>query len=160
MTELRVLTVEDWARWREVRLQALAEAPHAFRTTFAAWQHATEAQWRQRLTEVEYNLIAELDGRPAGMLSGMRPDAEGAVRLRSMWVAPFARGRGVGDALVGAVIRWAKEQGASGLVLDVMMDNESAIALYRRHGFVPDGTVEHGRWVQRVMVRHGTQPAL
>ena len=43
-----------------------------------------------------------------------------------MWVASEARGRGVGDALIEASCRWACEQGAGELHLDVKEDNVSA----------------------------------
>ncbi|MHB8177163.1 MAG: GNAT family N-acetyltransferase [Vulcanimicrobiaceae bacterium] len=59
-----------------------------------------------------------------------------------MWVAPFARGRGVGDRLVDAVIEWAAQQRAARVVLAVMESNEHAARLYRRHGFVDVGIVE------------------
>ncbi|MHB8177165.1 MAG: GNAT family N-acetyltransferase [Vulcanimicrobiaceae bacterium] len=49
-------------------------------------------------------MVAELGGVPAGMVSATSPDRLGTAELISMWVAPFARGRGVGDRLVDAVI--------------------------------------------------------
>ncbi|MFD9894601.1 GNAT family N-acetyltransferase [Amycolatopsis sp. NPDC059027] len=135
MISLRVLTAEDWAAWREMRLAALREAPEAFGASLADWQGAgdTELRWRQRLGGHSFNVLAALNGKPAGMASGMPRDD--VVELISMWVAPFARGRGVGDALVVAVVEWAKEHGAERVVLRVQPSNQYAAALYRRHGF-------------------------
>ncbi|MFF4531744.1 GNAT family N-acetyltransferase [Streptomyces sp. NPDC001407] len=97
-----------------------------------------------------HNLVAVVDGRPAGMASGVPVDqAEGFVELISMWVSPAARGKGVGDCLIREVARWAAERGATSLRLSVMPDNKRAAALYERHGFtdtgvpgdlLPDGT--------------------
>jgi ribosomal protein S18 acetylase RimI-like enzyme len=101
-----------------------------------------EERWRARVTEVPFNLIAELDGKPAGMVSGTQPDHNGLILLISMWVAPFARGRGVGDALIDAVIAWALRQGAIGVTLAVRVANRPAIALYRRRQFVDEGPIE------------------
>jgi ribosomal protein S18 acetylase RimI-like enzyme len=138
------LTAEDWQRFRALRLAALRDAPYAFGSTLAEWtgEGDREERWRARLTEVPFNLIAELDGNPAGMVSATPPDADGMVLLISMWVAPFARGRGVGDALVDAVTTWARQQGAAGVMLAVRVTNPHATALYRRRQFVDEGPIE------------------
>ena len=158
MIVVRVLTVDDWSEWRVLRLAALRDAPQAFGSKLADWQGEgdSERRWRGRLDGVLLNLLADLDGSPAGMVSGMLPDHDGTVELISMWVAPVARGRGVGDALVGAVVRWAKERRASRIALRVAESNHYAMALYRRHGFVDKGPVEDSakdRLAERKMIR-------
>jgi ribosomal protein S18 acetylase RimI-like enzyme len=81
-----------------------------------------------------------MDGQAVGMVSATAPDEDGAVELISMWVDPVARGRGVGDAAVGAVVQWAQQvHPGSEIVLTVKADNVSAIALYERNGFVDAG---------------------
>jgi hypothetical protein len=52
MLELRTLESDDWRLWRELRLGALAEAPHAFGSTLAEWQGPgdREERWRSRLS--------------------------------------------------------------------------------------------------------------
>jgi hypothetical protein len=72
--ELRVLTPDDWPAWRELRLAALAEPPCAFGSRLADWQgdRDREQRWRDRLgIPGSYNVIAVLDGQPAGMASGV-----------------------------------------------------------------------------------------
>jgi ribosomal protein S18 acetylase RimI-like enzyme len=148
--ELRVLTSDDWPVWRELRLAALAEAPHAFGSRLADWQGDGDSseRWRARLAiPGSHNLVAVVDGRPAGMASGIPTDDHGVVELISMWVHPIARGRGIGDQLVRAVERRAKHVGADTLRLAVADGNDAAAALYRRNGFqctgesdlMPDG---------------------
>ena len=148
--KLQLLSEDDWAAWRDLRLAALREAPYAFCSTLADWQDAEESRWRMRLTDVPYNLIAELDGRPAGMVSGVAPDGNGTAELISLWVAPFARGRGVGDALLEAVHCWAVETGATRLALQVFDGNATAKALYRRHGFAG----ENGHLVRSLLANN------
>lgn len=138
MITLRTLTPNDWQLFRELRLEALREAPYAFGATLTDWKEADESRWRARLTEVPFNGIAYLDERPAGIASGF-PEERETAKLISMWVAPFARGHGVGDALVSAIVAWAREDDFVRLTLDVTEGNEPALALYRRHGFVDDG---------------------
>lgn len=141
MIVVRTLTVDGWAEWRALRLAALQEAPQAFEQKLADWQGEgdSEQRWRERLTGVPLNLLADLDGDPVGMVSATLPDHDGTVELISLWVAPVARGRGVGDALMAAVLRWATERGASRIALRVAEGNHHATALYSRHGFVDTG---------------------
>ena len=132
---VRVLSPDDWRAWRDLRLQALAEAPDAFGSTLAEWQDAGEERWRRRLHEVPFNAIVYVDEQPAGMVGATELDAAGTTDLISMWVAPAARGRGAGDALIAAVIAWAEQQGAVRVALDVVASNAPATSLYRRNGF-------------------------
>lgn len=154
MISLRKLGADDWRSWRELRLQALAEAPDAFGTKLHEWLNKgdTEARWRERLRSVPFNIIANLDGKPAGMVSATVPDA-GRIELISMWVAPFARGRGVGDALVKPVIQWSKDQNARYVTADVKENNLHAIALYARHGFAFSDDRAAAEPGERTMVR-------
>jgi sugar/nucleoside kinase (ribokinase family)/ribosomal protein S18 acetylase RimI-like enzyme len=150
---LRKIGVDDWSSWRTLRLEALAEAPYAFGSKLADWQGPgdTEARWRARLSDVPLNIIAEWRDQPAGMISATAADADGSIELISTWVAPFARGHGVGDALVSQVIVWAREQQASKVALAVFETNERAHALYRRHGFVDVGAASAERKMVRLL---------
>jgi ribosomal protein S18 acetylase RimI-like enzyme len=138
---LHKIGIDDWQLWRKLRLEALAEAPYAFGSKLADWQGQgdTETRWRGRLSDVPLNIIAEWRETPAGRTSATAPHPDGSVELLSMWVAPFARGHGVGDSLVNAVIVWARELQASRVALAVCEGNERALALYRRHGFMDVG---------------------
>lgn len=139
--ERRVVDENDWRLWRELRLSALADAPEAFRSSYAYWSGPgdEEENWRARLSGRPFNLVFLQDDNPAGMVSATVVDGGEVVELHSMWVAPSARGSGVGDAAIGAVVTWAREQGASSVLLSVMATNQPAAGLYRRHGFVDEG---------------------
>lgn len=98
-----------------------------------------------------------IDDQPVGMASGVPASNDSDAELISMWVAPTARGRGVGDILVQQVERWARNTGARILRLDVSDGNRAASDLYQRNGF--DYTGEQGdlmadgvRW-ERVMAK-------
>ena len=142
MIEIRVLTPDDWTIWRQMRLAALAEAPYAFGSRLADWvgDGDVEERWRSRLgIPGSHNVVAMLDDQAAGMASGVPTSQVGTVELISMWVAPVARGRGNGDALIEEVERWARSTGARVLRLSVAEDNAKAASLYQRHGFRPTG---------------------
>ncbi len=155
---LRKIGVDDWPLWRRLRLHALEEAPYAFGSRLADWQgHGdTETRWRGRLSDVPLNIVAECQETAAGMVSATARAPDGTIELISMWVAPLARGSGVGDLLVDAVIQWACEQHASRVALAVVEGNERALALYRRHGFTDAGDCigeDSGRVTERKMTR-------
>lgn len=57
------------------------------------------------------------------------------AEILTLAVAPPARGRGLGRALLQAVIRSAAERGAASLLLEVGADNPAALALYAGLGF-------------------------
>jgi len=145
--EIRRLRAGDGALLREVRLRALADAPHAF----GSW-HARELEfepelWEGRAAGGETGAVfvaVEAD-RCAGMAGAFVPGDDGAtVILWGMWVEPAARRRGLGRELAAAVAAWAREHGASELRLAVT-DSElahPAAALYRALGFVATGESE------------------
>ena len=135
MILLKVLTPDDWGLWRQLRLAALQEASEAFGSTLADWRGDgdREERWRHRLAAVSFNVIASVNEDLAGMVSG---DCNNhGAELISLWVAPFARGQGVGDRLVEAVVQWACHQYVTRLCLSVRDHNAPAIRLYRRQGF-------------------------
>ncbi len=66
-----------------------------------------------------------------------QPDDE--AFLVAMWVAAHARGTGVADALVGALLDHAAGLGLRRVTLDVADENGRAAAFYERLGFVRTG---------------------
>ena len=59
--------------------------------------------------------------------------------VMTIGVVPRARGRGVGRAILDALLEWARQAGAVEIFLDVRPSNEGAIALYNSRGFVEIG---------------------
>jgi ribosomal-protein-alanine N-acetyltransferase len=62
------------------------------------------------------------------------------AEILTLAVAPAARGRGLGRALLQAVITKAGEMGAGSMFLEVGVDNPAAMALYAGLGFSKVGT--------------------
>ena len=112
--------------------------------------YATEAAWKKRIDEMatgpataELFIVAERGGRVVGN-AGVHPAA--SVRRRhsagiGMAVARDAQGQGVGSALMAAIIDWADNWAQLlRLELAVYTDNQAGLALYRKFGFVAEGT--------------------
>lgn len=126
-------------RLRHVRLRALRDSPDAFETTWATVAAFPPEEWERQLDRLA-TFVAVIDGRDEGLVRGAPHDHDAdAGYLISMWVAPEARGRGVGSALVDAVVKWAEGRGSRRLVLDVGEANAEAVSLYASKGFVPTG---------------------
>jgi dihydropteroate synthase len=139
---VRRLRPEDWRIWRELRLRALADAPDAFAETLAQAQARDDEGWRELFTARPdvAPFVAECAGAPAGMaLAVIDPDDPARANLYAMWVAPEARGRGLGRALVDAALRWTRGRAALELSLRIADGNEPARALYTGRGFRDTG---------------------
>jgi GNAT superfamily N-acetyltransferase len=137
MVLVRETVMAEWQAWRDIRLQALRDAPDAFGSTYAEQNRRGENHWRQRVADGGLFLawIPEVSAaEPAGMVGGYQA-APGTVELISMFVRPQARGRGVGEALIDAVTGWARERDATSLHLWVTETNKHARRLYERCGF-------------------------
>ena len=136
---VRSLVGDDWALWRNLRLEALLADPEAFGSTYAREVQFDEATWRQRLTNYQDRPIRffadEVNGQAAGMAGIGFFASETVPMLVSMWVRPSARRLGCGRRLVDATIAWAGEQNATEVMLWVIRENLDAIHLYRSCGF-------------------------
>jgi ribosomal protein S18 acetylase RimI-like enzyme len=139
---LRAFDPAEWETFRDLRLESLEESPDAYGSTLARERAADETAWRGWLTGEGWNadlvaLVAEEDGSPAGIAVCARfHDDPSVAHLFAMWVRPSSRGRGLGRALVAAVIERAAGFGVDELVLRVTEGNDAAAALYRSCGFV------------------------
>lgn len=143
--EIRRFSKGEGARFRELRLRALRDAPFAFASWFERERGRTLSEWEAIALGNAWDqpmavfVAADGDqwlGMAGGYLDGDRP---GVAGLWGMWVAPEARRQGVGRHLVEAVVDWGRAAGASRLELSVTDRADAAIALYRELGFVPTG---------------------
>lgn len=79
-------------------------------------------------------LIARLDGDPVGC-GAIRFLDPTTAEVKRMYVAPSARGTGVGRAILSELELFAVGRGASRLVLETGVHQPAAIAMYERAGF-------------------------
>jgi ribosomal protein S18 acetylase RimI-like enzyme len=142
--EIVRLTPDDWALFRDLRVAALTDAPAAFGSTLEGEQQLREPDWRAKLaTRAQFLAYDALgDGRiqPLGTVGAYREST--VIDLISMWVAPHARRRGVGAALIDRVVRHACEAGCREIRLWVSEGNVAAERLYQRSGFTRTGFVQ------------------
>lgn len=145
---VRRLVVADAAAYRALRLRALREEPDAFlvapeeeeATTLAELEARFKGDWSSPDDGV---LGAVVDGTLVGTVGFFR---EALVRTRhraviwGMYVAPEARGRGLGRALLERALEaLAAAGGIEQVHLTATTTNAPALGLYRSAGFVSEG---------------------
>jgi len=142
---IRVVTEADVDGFRALRLRALAEEPESFGASaedFAAMAMPDVAA-RLRTTGDAFVLGAFLPDL-AGMVGFAREGGQKRTHKGFIWgmyVAPEARGQGVGRALMtDALTRAAALPGLEQIHLGVVTTNAAARALYRSLGFSAYGT--------------------
>ena len=133
------LGLKEVRRLRNIRTRAVRNAPEAFESSPEDIAALSEERWLNQLSKLP-TFVAVEGGQDVGMIRGdMDREDQDRRWLISMWVAPEARGRGVGDALIERLLQWAREDGAKSVLLEVGDHNAHAIALYARHGFEFNG---------------------
>jgi ribosomal protein S18 acetylase RimI-like enzyme len=142
---IRRLTPDDAPAFRELRLRALREHPHAFTSDWEEASTRPPEESRQRLASVGVPFWGAFDegGVLTGMVglecaSGVKQRHKG--RVVAMYVSREAAGRGTGRELLRALMLHAAAIGLSDLVLTVTEGNASALRLYREAGFTAFGT--------------------
>ena len=63
------------------------------------------------------------------------PGDEDWAGITNVWVSPAHRREGLGTVVMGALLEWAAERGATTAYLQVRGDNPGALAAYERLGF-------------------------
>jgi putative acetyltransferase len=81
-------------------------------------------------------LVAYRGGDPVGC-GAVRRATETTAEVKRMYVAPSARGLGVGRRLLDALEAEARTLGATRLLLETGTRQQEAIRLYERAGFTP-----------------------
>lgn len=134
----------EWEVFRDLRLRALKDDPDSFRTRYEERVEAPDSEWRDAFDRVlnddhMVTFFAETD-EPAGMSFARVVD--GQLQIFGMWVAPEARGTGLGRALLDAAFLWGRVRGAGSARLAVTIGNDAGEHLYAKAGFEPTGETE------------------
>ncbi len=154
----------QWRILKNVRLRALEEAPYAFGTTLAGGKKRTDRDWQDMardhatLSDRAY-FMAYVGNSPCGMAGCYRTTSDTVV-LTAMWVAPEFRGQKIGEQIVHAVIKWAREGGATTLEAWVS-ENNPARFFYQKIGFEETSLTELLRSdskIQIILIRRNITP--
>lgn len=148
------LEPRHWEAVREIYRQGIAGGNATFETDPGDWETWDAAHL------AECRFVAELDGRIVGWAAlsqvSRRYVYRGVAEV-SIYVADGARGRGVGSALLAAVIAESERLGFWTLQGGIFPENTASRALVRKHGFREVGVRErigemNGVWRDVVLV--------
>lgn len=127
--------------------QRMMSDPEGYGSTLQLPFTAVET-WRKRLADKPEHLHSLVACVPeAGVVGSLAVEPNQRYRRRHVGVIGMSvhrhwRGRGVGAALMAAAVHLADNWlGLTRLELTVFADNAAAIALYRKFGFVVEGTM-------------------
>jgi ribosomal protein S18 acetylase RimI-like enzyme len=158
--EIRILEEDDAARYWAVRLRALREEPEAFGSSYAEVVDRPLAAVAERLRPrleppqaltlgafVAAHESATRDSLLTGIVTCTREERHKVAHkatITGMYVAPEARGQGIGRALLHAALARARGwDGVEQVMLSVVSTNAAALGLYTALGFEPFGHETH-----------------
>jgi L-amino acid N-acyltransferase YncA len=146
--ELRALRPEDWPAVRAIYEAGIATGDATFDTAAPDW-----SDWDAGHLD-DHRLVARLEGRVVGW-AALAPVSDrcayAGVAEDSVYVAPDAQGRGVGRALLAAVVASAERGGIWTVQSGIFPENRASVLLHQACGFRVVGVRErlgrlHGRW--------------
>lgn len=145
--ELRLLLAKDAELYSVLRLRALKEEPEAFGGSYEESKNHSLEEVRERIKNDENAFVFGAFQKDSGDMIGMA----GFFRRRGlkmrhkgeiwgMYTAPEARGKGLGRALLNAVIERASAMpDLEEILITVVVGNNEAAKLYESVGFVQYG---------------------
>jgi L-amino acid N-acyltransferase YncA len=145
---IRPLEPGDWPSVRAIYLEGIATGNATFESEAPEWQ-----EWDSRHLP-DLRIVAEVDGTVAGWAAlspvSSRCVYAGVAEL-SVYIASAMRGKGVGKALLAAVIAGSEAKGIWTLQSGIFPENMASLALHQKFGFRILGTRERigkmdGRW--------------
>ncbi len=138
----------DWPAVRAIYAEGIATRNATFETDAPEW-----GAWDRAHLDA-CRLVARVDGEVAGW-AALSPVSDrcvyGGVAEVSVYVGTDFTGRGVGGALLEALIGASEAEGLWTLQAGVFPENEASISLHRKHGFRQVGIRERlgrldGEW--------------
>lgn len=155
--QVQELKVEDWHRYREIRIASLKSDPDAFGGDVQKTIAETQADWEIKFEKVS-PIVAVVNGKDSGLLTieNLTGDFGATCWIGGCWVDSEVRGQGVMRAMFNYLDQNARERNWSVQGLGVWQDNHPAIAVYESLGFVSMGdpvpsTSKPGLFYQRMI---------
>ncbi len=157
--EIRRATLDDAEAIRRLYNHEVLTSTVTF--DLVARSHEDQVRWLSERSGAYAAVVAEVDGALAGFgsLSPYRDRPGYSTTVEdSVYVDGERRGQGVGQALLGELVRTATAHGFHAVMARIVAGHEASIALHRRAGFEVVGTEREvgrkmGRWLDVVVMQ-------
>ena len=138
--QVELLTAEQWARAKELRLASLRDSAHAFGGNLETESALSESEWRANFEKLNY-IVASVDGVDSAIMTveNLKGDFGATAWVGGCWSSPEYRGVGLLRAMMKFVDEHAQEKGWQRQGLGVWEDNYPAIAAYEKLAFIAMG---------------------
>lgn len=125
-----------WQEYRDLRIQALVDVPQAFLDEEEQAKKLEATAWQRKMQNM---IFAAVDDKLVGMIGAYQEEKKKLnhiVNVVSFYVLPQYRSRGVGKALLQAVIaKYQAQPNIKKLQLGVTTTQKPAQHLYKSLGF-------------------------
>jgi L-amino acid N-acyltransferase YncA len=132
VVEIRALARGDWDAVEAIYAEGIATRQATFETSTPPWEEFDHGRLQ------DHRFVA-VDGARVLGWAALSPTSSRAcyagVAEHSVYVAESARGRGVGKALMGALLASADAGGIWTIQTSVFPENAASVALHERLGF-------------------------
>ena len=143
MDDVQIITLEpkDWQQYKNLRLRALKEEPHAYGSTYEENAERPDEFWKQRLEDAskektQWLVFAELKGEVIGMVGAFVEKEIDNAHVIAVYVAPEARGKGISKLLMNNLLSQIKKNKlVKKITVDVNPEQLPAFNLYKNSGF-------------------------
>jgi phosphinothricin acetyltransferase len=161
MPEIRPFVPADWPAVERIYAQGIATRAATFETEPPTWAQFDAGRLR------DHRLVAVEDGAVVGWAAvaptSTRECYAGVVE-HSVYVAEEARGRGIGAALLEALVESAEAGGIWTIQSSIFPENAASVRLHERAGFRVVGRRERiarldGVWRDTVLVERRSRAA-
>ena len=152
--EITLMNDEDGLAVMEIYRQGLATGNATFETTVPAWE-----DWDGG--HLKHSRLVVRDGQQILGWAALSPVSGrcvyGGVAEVSVYVGESGRGKGVGSALLTALIASSEKEGIWTLQAGIFPENEASIKLHLKHGFREVGRRErigkmNGVWRDTILL--------
>ncbi len=157
--EIGGMTAADWEEVRAVYLEGIATGDATFETEAPAWE-----KW-----DASHMAHCRLVARSGAMVAGWAALSPVSARRvyagvaeTSVYIAAGFRGKGVGRALLHALVTCSEQHGVWTLQAGIFPENVASLALHRQFGFREVGRRERlgkmrGRWRDVVLLERRSE---